>query len=391
MKARTFKEFIDDASTKKRSAEVKFDLLIYGVQDNNKLFSRYSHSFKEEHYAYDNGNWGVDKNRLVPTEIILPGGIVSKLHIRPTSSLRLVDDNGILLICNGSNELSEFQFLPRPQFWDYKTTDGTPAKRLAQMYGLNCLNFNIFSGCEFHTQKLGCKFCSVQSTVWRDDPVKIKKKPLELADVCHLASTHDTLDYIIITGGSYLDSDKEFDAHIAVIKAVKDVLPWNGRIKGNVSMMPPKSEEKLIELYDNGVDNPSFNIEVWPEVAFGKMCPGKNKYIGFNNIIRSLKTLVKYYGEGFVWSNFVAGITPLEDLKEGFAFMAENGIIPGANIYHAEVDSAIGASIGRVKKEYIKELYLFAVDLYQKYNYKPFFNTSVLRNSLANEFYEGLL
>jgi hypothetical protein len=71
--------------------------------------------------------------------------------------------------------------------------------------------------------------------------------------------------------------------------------------------------------------------------------------------------------------------------------MAENGIIPGANIYHAEVNSAIGTGIGRVKKEYITELYSFATDLYQKYNYKPFFNASVLRNSLANEFYEGLL
>jgi hypothetical protein len=388
---RTIKEYIEDKGSKKKSAETKFELLIYGVQDNNELFNHYLNTFKEEHYAYDNGNWGVDKNRLVPTEIILPGGIVSKLHIRPESPLRLVETNGILLVCNDSKELSEFQFLPRPQFWNYATVYGTPAKKLAQMYGLNCLNFNIYSGCEFHTKNLGCGFCSVQSTVQRNDPVKIKKHPLELADICHLASIYDTLDYIIITGGSYFDSDKEFDAHIAVIKAIKGMLPWNGRIKGNVSMMPPKSEKKLAELYDNGVDNPSFNMEVWPEAAFEKICPGKSKYVGFNKIIDSLKALVKYYGDGFVWSNFVAGITPLEDLKAGFTFMAENGIIPGANIYHAEVNSAIGANIGRVKKEYIAQLYSFAANLYQKHNYKPFFNVSVLRNSLANEFYEGLL
>jgi hypothetical protein len=388
---KTLEEFIADNGARKKSAEAKFDLLVYGVQDNIELFNNYSRIFKEEHYAYDNGNYGVDKNRLVPTEIILPGGVVSKLHIRPESPLCLVDDNGILLICNGSKDLSEFKFLPRPNFWSHATSDGTPAKKLAQMYGLNCLNFNIYSGCEYHTKKLGCKFCSVQSTVQRDDPVKIKKYPSELSDICHLASTHDTLDYIIITGGSCIDGDKEFDAHLAVIKAIKYKLPWNGRIKGNVSMMPPKSEEKLIELYDNGVDNPSFNMEVWPEAAFDKICPGKSKYVGFNKIINSLKTLVKFYGEGLVWSNFVAGITPLENLKAGFSFMAENGIIPGANIYHAEVDSEIGTSIGRLKKEYIKELYSFSADLYKKHNYKPFFNASVLRNSLANEFYEGLL
>jgi hypothetical protein len=321
---KNLKGFVDKTGSRKRSAEAKFELLMYGIADNFELFSNYSKSFKEEHYAYDNGNWGVDKNRLVPTEIVLPGGIVSKLHIRPDSPLRLVDDNGTLVIYNRDKDLSEFQFLPRPQFWNCQTRNGTPTKKLAQMYGLNCLNFNIYSGCEFHGQKMGCQFCSVHSTVQREDPVKIKKNPTELADLCQLASQHDELDYIIITGGSYLDSDKEFDAHMNIIKAIKDLLPWNGRIKGNVSMMPPKSEERLIELYNNGVDNPSFNMEVWPEAAFNKICPGKAKYVGFDKIINSLKALVKYYGDGLVWSNFVAGITPLKDLKVGFTFMAEN-------------------------------------------------------------------
>jgi hypothetical protein len=388
---KTLEQFIVDTGNRKTSAQVKLDLLVYGAVDNSELFLKYANIFKEEHYAYDNGNWGIDKNRLTPTEVILPGGIVSKLHIRPDSPLRLEDDNGTLLIFNKNKIVSEFRFLPRPNFWEHTTSLGTPTKRLAQMYGLNCLNFNIYSGCDFQAQKVGCKFCSVHETVQRDDAVKIKKTADELAEICALASTCDKLDYIIITGGSYLDSDKEFDAHITTIKAIKDLLPWNGRIKGNVSMMPPKSENKLKELYDNGVDNPSFNMEVWPQSSFGKICPGKQQYVGFDKIINSLKTLVGYYGPGLVWSNFVAGIVPLEDIKDGFTFMAQNGIIPGANIYHAEVGSILGKTVGRIDKNYILDLYTFAADLYQKYNYKPFFNASILRNSVANECYEGLL
>ena len=78
-------------------------------------------------------------------------------------------------------------------------------------------------------------------------------------------------------------------------------------------------------------------------------------------------------------------------MMDGFRFMAENGIIPGANIYHAEVKSIIGNSTGVIDKNYISRLYSYAAELYSKYNYKPFFDASVLRNSLANEFYEGLL
>lgn len=132
-------------------------------------------------------------------------------------------------------------------------------------------------------------------------------------------------------------------------------------------------------------------MEVWPHSAFSHFCPGKEKYVGFDHVFDSLKKLTEYYGPGKVWSNFVAGLVPLEDMLDGFRTMAENGIIPGANIYHAEVRSAIGNSTGIIDKEYIIRLYSYAAELYKKYDYKPFFDASVLRNSLANEFYEGLL
>ncbi len=388
---KSFKEYINYSAGRALSANTKFNLLIYGVRDNSELFDKYSSSFKEEHYAFDNGNWGIDKKRATPTEIILPGGIVSKLHIRPNSPIHLEESGGSLLICKDNKELSEFRFLPRPNFWKYQTIKGICSKRYAQMYGLNCLNFNIYSGCEFQNCGKGCKFCSVNSTVDKNNPIIVKKDPKELSEICQLATYYDDIDYIIITGGSYIDGNKEFDNHIDVIKAIKNHLPWNGRIKGNVSMMPPKDSSRLIELYENGVDNPSFNMEVWPKSAFEKFCPGKAQFVGFDKIISSLKQLVTYYGSGQVWSNFVAGIVSIEDMKAGFQFMAENGIVPGANIYHAEVNSAIGKSLGIIDYDYIKELYSYATELYIKYNYKPYFNASILRNSLANEFYEGLL
>ncbi len=384
-------EFIARKDERKNSANAKLKLLVYGVKDNPEIFEKYQSLFKEEHYAYDNGNWEVDKNRLTPSEVLLPGGIVSKLHIRPDSPLTLVLENDKLYIKNEKEYLSEFTFIPRPNFWDYKTSKGTPTKKLAQLYGLNCMNINIFSGCEFHNVGLPCKFCSVKNAVRRDDPVEIIKSPDELAEVCEFATKYDDYNYIIITGGSHLNTDEEFDKHMEVIKAVKDKLKWNGKIKGNVAMMPPKTISKLKELYDIGVENPSFNMEVWPKSNFEKICPGKEKYVGFDNVVESLLYLRDIYGDGKVWCNFVAGLVPLEDMKAGFKFMAEHGIVPGANIYHAEVGSVIGKRLGRIDEEYILELYRYASELYHKYNYKPFFDAGVLRNSLANEVYEGLL
>src|SRR5947207_13089326 len=75
-------------AVRRSSAYSKVQLLAHGIDDCASLFSSIG-SFKEEHYAYDNGNWGVARNRLVPSEVLLPGGIVSKIHIRPGSPLKL--------------------------------------------------------------------------------------------------------------------------------------------------------------------------------------------------------------------------------------------------------------------------------------------------------------
>ena len=146
-----------EKTREKNSANANLKLLIYGVQDNPEIFNKFQKFFKEEHYAYDNGNWNVDKNRLTPSEILLPGGIVSKLHIRPDSPLTLCMDDDKLYIKNEDKLLSEFTFISKPNFWDHTTSKGTPTKKLAQLYGLNCMNINIFSGCEFHEYGIICK------------------------------------------------------------------------------------------------------------------------------------------------------------------------------------------------------------------------------------------
>lgn len=375
---------------RKRSAHAKLQLLIHGVKDNRELFSACEAQFKEEHYAYDNGNWGVDKKRLVPTEILLPGGIVSKLHIRPNSPLTLCKGDNFY-VKREDDILSEFEFLPRPKFWNFKTRNGTPTKNLAQMYGRSALNFNIFSACEFHDAGQACLFCSVKQTADKFSPIKITKSTQDLVDVCKLATVNDSFDYLIMTGGSYLDRETEFARNVEILSAIKNELPWNGIIKGNVSFLPPSDVTKLEKIYELGVTNPSFNIEVWPKQNFDRICPGKARYVGFDHMIKSLTFLAEIYGSGKVWSNFVAGFLPLDELKTGFDFMAERGIVPGANIYHAEVGSAFGTRFGTFDEKYILDLYRHAAKIYDKHNFSPYFDAGVLRNSLANEVYEGLL
>ena len=239
-------QFLKMSESGKESAQAKLRLLVHGVQDNPVLFGEYERIVKEEHYAYDNGNWGVDKKRLVPTELFLPGGIVSKLHIRPESplALRKDADNNIYLT-EGQKVLSEVTFLQRPKFWEFTTTRKIPTKSVAQIYGFNALNFNIFSGCEFHDKGKACAFCSVKKTVGKDSPIEIEKNITDLEDVCSLVTEHDKIEYVIMTGGSYINRETEFERNVSIVEKIRHRLPWNGIVKGNVSFLPPKDINKL--------------------------------------------------------------------------------------------------------------------------------------------------
>ena len=47
---------------RRTSAQIKLKLLVNGIQDAPQLFNNLD-DYKEEHYAYDNGNWGVEAQR----------------------------------------------------------------------------------------------------------------------------------------------------------------------------------------------------------------------------------------------------------------------------------------------------------------------------------------
>lgn len=49
-------EFINLKDERNNSAYAKLKLLIYGVKDAPEVFGKFQDTFKEEHYAYDNGN-----------------------------------------------------------------------------------------------------------------------------------------------------------------------------------------------------------------------------------------------------------------------------------------------------------------------------------------------
>jgi hypothetical protein len=104
-------------------------------------------------------------------------------------------------------------------------------------------------------------------------------------------------------------------------------------------------KEFLEQFYGEGlVDSVCFNLEIGSEPLFAKICPGKNRFVGYRRWVEALENAVALWGRERVYSAMVAGIElePEHDLSwEGAADLAllgaadlcARGIIPIYSLY----------------------------------------------------------
>ena len=383
-------------SIENKSALLKLDMLLKGVRIDDSAFEGLGQKYKEYQYGYNDSNWmSKGKQQLIPSELLLPGNIVVAPHLRPTSPFLIKrNDEGMVIIDESKDELlSTIDYLPRPKLWDLKLSDGSRVKEYLNIYGMSCLNLFIVASCDFWNEGIPCVFCSLKPTQSLHKEVVVDKSLEKIDEALKLAfSGGDFIDWMIITGGSLKDRKLELDRYCNVLSIIKKNIPpeWKGKIKGNAALLPTDSVEDLERLFSTGIEHPSFNLEVWGKELFASYCKGKEKYASFDSIIDTYKKAVKIWGKGEVWCNFVGGISRINDLKDGFKYMADIGVTPGANIFHLD-PKAVGVKLGlqEPSKEYVLEMYSCLSDIYKSYGYKPFFSERILRNSLSNEMYNG--
>lgn len=381
-----------------KSSELKLNLLYFGVRLSDEVYAGLGSTAKEMQYGYNDSNQIGERN-IIPSELILPGGIVVACHLRRSSPYIIKKIGKKLFVLNEPDDkvISEVSYLPRPKFWNLHLSSGESVKQYLNIYGKDCLNLFISADCEFWNKGMPCAFCSLKpSQNKHHEVISHKEENLnKLKEAVSLAfSAGDELNWMIVTGGSMCNRKAETDKYVAVLETIQSSLPesWKKVIKGNVALLPDNSVDDLMRLYAAGVEHPSYNLEVWGKENYSKLCPGKNIYVGFNETLKAYVNSVSIWGVGNVWCNFVGGLIPLDQLKDGFRFMADLGVVPGANIFHvdpgtvAERDGLNGPDMN-----FILDMYYSLGEIYHEYGYKPFFNEGVLRNSLANEVYNGWL
>jgi hypothetical protein len=278
------------------------------------------------------------------TEIRILGSGDSPWHVEGDreQGYRLVDDR------DGRSVPVEFE--PLRPWMTQKTGDGMPYAQAGVTTHGDMLVINVAPGCEYFLHKhegtsMRCAFCAYGAPDERTAHLGQKTGQVEIpqptltrmSEALEAVTSQAEIRHIYLVGGSLTDWRKEGERFLQLARFVKQANVRGIPVSLGSGALP---DDQMQQFHAEGlVDNVCFNLEMWSEPLFAKICPGKNRYVGYARWIAALETAVRLWGRGHVYSAMVAGIelepehgldwqTAARTALEGAEDLCRRGIIP---------------------------------------------------------------
>ena len=264
-------------------------------------------------------------------------------------------EQGYHLQNDGNKDDRPISFEAEPAWLSRKTSDGFPLGRAGVSTHADMLIINVAPGCEYFLKKhdghaMRCTFCSYGAPDKRTahlgqvaGQVGIPDITLDRMQEAMTAAMAETeIRHIYLVGGSLTDPILEGERFLQLARAVQANNPRAVPVCLGSGALP---DAMLQQFHDEKlVDAVCFNLEVWSEKLFSQVCPGKNRYVGYDAWISSLEHAVKLWGTGRVYTAMVAGVElePEHELDwqaaadlavKGAKDLCSRGIIPVYSLY----------------------------------------------------------
>jgi hypothetical protein len=276
----------------------------------------YPYRFKEgEHDPTGRGTAPIPYliNLADGTEIRILGNGDSPWHVQGSAEqgYRLVDDR--------SGRAEPIEFEPLRPWQTQKTAGGMPFAQAGVSTHGDMLVVNVAPGCEYFLHKregvsMRCTFCAYGAPDERTahlgqktGQVGIPAPTLErMGEAMDAVIEQAGIRHIYLVGGSLTDWRQEGERFLQLARYVKQVNRRGIPVTLGSGALP----DDLIEQFhaERLVQHVCFNLEMWSEPLFAKICPGKHRYVGYGRWIAALETAVRLWGRGNVYSAMVAGI-----------------------------------------------------------------------------------
>jgi hypothetical protein len=294
---------------------LKIDVHRRGVFYTDKALAKVD---PERHQTGGTHIFGTRDGKLThrPEALILRDG--TSLLSTPTpleSGPYIVDDiDGKLMLLDEGKEIEEVFYWDKPDYYGKRTSRGVLmqnviAARPQRLY----ITANRY--CHFWTDGEGCKFCDIVSNL------KQQRKEVEMPTLINPQDISETVKEalkepgrftaVFLTSGSDFRGEKpldvELELYIKTLKAVGE--NFNAKKFPSQILCTAMSREQLKRLYDEtGVTSITMDIEVLNEKLFNVICPGKARWIGYQEWKRRLIDAVDIFGQSRVNTGIVSGV-----------------------------------------------------------------------------------
>jgi len=348
----------------------------------------------------------------VPWYIRLEDGcpIMMRTNRNSPYLLDIIDGEFVIREKEGEIIAGKIWFERKPRWYDMRTKDGIQMGAIAQG-NARMIFVTTNKYCELWNTGDQCLFCDINATLSRQkvggEDVVARIDPEVIAEVVKTAFFVDhQYAWLYISGGTILGKYRgqtELEFFCTRLNAIREKLQV---LIPTTIQIAPYDDEGWKILHETGVGSVQPNIEVWGKELFKWICPGKDKFIGYDEWIKRSIRGVDFWGRGRIQPNFVLGVEmakphgfekvsdAVKSTAGGWDFLMEHGVLPRFNLWTRESGSAF-ADQPAPPLEYFIEVQKAYAELRWKHNYDPPFPAandrfSYFMNSLHDfEYYHG--
>ncbi len=255
----------------------------------------------------------------------LPGDVSVNVPLRgqfiKDSPFELLEQNGSWQLLKDGKFHTAIKALPRPKFYEKKTSDGTPMWKVALLCGIGCLASTVYQKCIYWRSNRQCKFCGIELSLGYGTTIELKTGQ-QLGEVAAEAVKDGLAHHLTLTTGTPQGPDKGARILSEATKGVKSAV----NIPIHVQLEPPNGVGYLEMLYGSGADTVGIHVESFDGEVLKKVCPMKSSLTEYRS---AWKSAVKIFGQGQVSSFLIAGLGETdESVIEGAEEMSRIGVIP---------------------------------------------------------------
>lgn len=277
-----------------------------------------------------------------------------------------------LFLHDNGRPIEEVEFWPRAQFYDKTTSSGLPMSKVVYARPTRLTIFP-YRYCNFWNEGNGCLFCDIVPQAKKAKTelgLPLRTNPDDIAEAVGEA-LKETGKYtgICLTGGSIMGGaevyDDEVDYYIKVLQAIgKHFRTPRFTSQLIASAFNPR---QLRRLYDQtGLSSYTSDLEVLNEPLFNWLCPGKAKWVGYQESKRRLIAAAEIFGRGSVNTGIVAGIElarpngftdedqALDAILSEAEDLARHGVGTSFIVWGPRPDSALGAQKNASLEYYVR-------------------------------------